>query len=112
MLPDLARDLLTPTPPRTLTSVPGVDCLSDLSSESEHSSPESNTPDEADLNAVGRDVGLLDVSVSTSKPCHGSRHPPTTASSVEQDKDRREDQVRVESKTANDEVEDNDLHNL
>ena len=108
MLPDLARDLLTPTPPRTLTSVPGVDCLS----ESEHFSPEANTPDEADLNAVGRDVGLLDVSVSKSKPCHGSRHPPTTASSVEQDKDRREDQVRVESKTANDEVEDNDLHNL
>jgi len=35
---------VTPTPSRPLTSVPGVDSLSDLSSESEHSSPETNTP--------------------------------------------------------------------
>ena len=44
VLTNLDRDLVTPTPPQPLTSLPGVDCLSDLSSESEHSSPETNTP--------------------------------------------------------------------
>jgi len=41
-LSDLSHDLLTL--PRPLTSMSGVDGLSDLSSESEHSSPETTTP--------------------------------------------------------------------